>query len=48
MVIAFYYNKKANKFSSSYKDVEAIADLLCPLNLYKRRLKEEIRGAKES
>jgi hypothetical protein len=48
VVIAFYYNKKANKFSFSYKDVEAMADLLCFffLNLYKWRLEEEI-GAKE-
>ena len=44
----YYYNKKANKFSSSYKDTEAIADSLHPpLNLCKQRLEETIRGAKK-
>jgi len=45
----YYYNKKANKFGSSYKDTEAMADLLCPLlNLCKWRSEETIRGAKKS
>jgi len=46
-VIAFYYNK-ANKFSSSYKDIKVITDLLyLSLNLYKQRLKETIRGTEK-
>ena len=46
-MIAFYYNK-ANKFSSSYKDIKVITDLLyLSLNLYKQRLKETIRGTEK-
>ena len=44
----FYYNKKANKFDFSYKDIEAMEDLLCPLlSLRKRRSEESIKESRK-